>query len=89
MMMEFERFLEFGDEWFRHSPRRREDLITKPILIDPRYIYWVYPYPITDQWEFSDVRLANREKPIVICKSYEEMKAIVAKKSLWTTILGH
>jgi len=42
MIVELQRFVEFGADYFSNEPRRKSDLVFEPMTINTDYIAWVH-----------------------------------------------
>jgi len=76
MLIELESFVEVGDDWFKHDPRRREDTICQPVVINTEYVGWVRRYEF-GPFDWSEVHMVDRGGVFRITKTYEEMKALL------------
>ncbi len=77
MFVELETFIEFGDNWFKHEPRRREDMVFGRMTINIEYIGWLRRYPISGDFDFCEVMMMDHGQTFRVTESYEEMKALL------------
>ena len=77
MLVELETFIEFGDNWYSHDPRRREDMVFGKMTINTEYISWLRRYPISGGFEFCAVMMVDHGQTFHVTKSYEELKSLL------------
>lgn len=84
MIVELQRFVEFGDDWHNHEPRRREDMLFERVTINTAYVAWIRKYEIypgadMQPFDFCEVHMADRGGNFIFDKTYEGMKALVER----------
>lgn len=59
MIVELQRFVEFGDNWYAVEPRDKANLVFEPMTINTEYIAWVHREDI-GPFEVCAIHMADR-----------------------------
>ena len=78
--IELTRFVEFGEDYFKHEPRRREDCVFETMTFRTEYIAWVrrvddYSKMLGGDW--SQIHVIDRGQTWVVDKPYEEIRELM------------
>jgi hypothetical protein len=77
MLVELERFVEFGDDWWKHDPGRREDMVFETMTINLDYVATARRWGGPKGFDFCDVHMADRGCVYVLDITYEDMRKLL------------
>ena len=77
MLVELDRFIEAGDTWYGKAVKTLDDVVLDKVTINTEYVGWLRRYPICEDFDFTEVHMADRGGTVIVTKTYEEMKALL------------